>query len=174
MAFLAITARILSIWALACLAWASALSKSAWDIIFFSRNSRARSRLRRARSALAMAERSWACSTDESSSTSRSPARTVAPDSNAMFLTAPDISAPSTTPWTAATEPTAVKVGCQVSCFASVVVTVSGGGTKLAPCANIVLNCNPLIPASVPTKINTMTRVKIIFLAIGVPCGTGP
>ena len=48
--------------------------------------------------ALATAERSWACSTPLSSSTSSSPARTFAPDSKAICLTVPATSALSMTP----------------------------------------------------------------------------
>ena len=168
MVFLARTARRLSTCARVCLACASAASASAAETRFLARMVRARSRLARARSALAAADRSWACSMAVSSSTSTSPALTVAPDSNAMVLTVPETSALTMTPWTAVTEPMAVRVGCQRSAFTSAVVTVSGGGTNWAPCAAIVWNCSSLRPASAPPRSSRPTTVRMIFFVMSL------
>ena len=100
----------------------------------FASSSRVRSRLTRASSTPASAERSIASSTDVSWRTSTSPALTALPASKATWTILPSSSAATVTPWTAESDPTDVSASGQLSSRASAVDTDSGGGAKFACC----------------------------------------
>jgi hypothetical protein len=82
---------------------------------------------------------SWARSWLVSSSVSRSPRRTLAPDSKWIFSTIPGRSALTVTPCTATTEATDRRVSGHSCSSATTVVTASGGGWNDAPCAMAAL-----------------------------------
>ena len=172
----AIVARISPIRACAEACAASALSHSAWAAMPFCRRPVRRSRLTFVSLACASAAASCACSCRVSSWTSRSPARTVLPDSNEIFSTTPGRSALTTTPCTASTDPIADCIAGHSVGFATTVVTASGGILKAACCAMPFLICPYLTIPIVKTKttIATSTRNIRFFMKTKPPASYPP
>ena len=78
----------------------------------------------------------------------------------------PDRSALTVTPRTASTVPMALQVPGQCSAFATIVVTASGGGRKLAFFATAVWTCRALTAARAPTRTPTPSSIRIIRFAM--------
>jgi len=158
--FLAIVARRTSMAARLCWAVFSAKSRSAGVLVPVRRNSRARSRESAARRACASSPASWAVSVLVSSSTSTSPSRTTAPDSNASRLMRPSNSARTVMPRKLRRLATASSVAVQVSGTAWAVATVTGGGRRAAAAASAFRICRALAPKMPPSTTITASRAR--------------
>ncbi len=135
-------------------------------MLFFVTNSRARSRLSLARATAVSAELSWACSDAASNRKSKSPFSTAVPGLKVISTTFPGSSAATVTPWTAESDPTAVRLDCHVSTCTLAVVTIAGGGVTCLPASIICRICKNLIPARAPTTSSRPRRMRMIRLAM--------
>ena len=164
--FLAMIARMLSAWAMACLNWASALSYSDFGMIFLDQSSLQPLQidLRERRCGLRCTKLGLLRGSILLHQQIAGPGQAPRLERD-LRTTLPVSSAVTVTPWTAWSDPTAMAGDSQVSLCATAVVTVSGGGDWRA-CAVIRSICRTLIPPRNATRIIRTTIEIMIFFFI--------